>query len=68
MTKPLVVFACFLVGLLLMAIAILGMMGIWQNFLFFSLEPLRTSWQWPVGLLVAGGMAWFFGRLVLSSG
>ena len=65
MKRALVVFICFLVGALLIAIAWLGWSGIWQKFLFISLEPLQTSLEWVIGLTVAGFLVWLFGGILL---
>jgi hypothetical protein len=65
MKRALVVFACTIIGALLMAIAWLGWAGYWHKFLFVSLQPLETSMSWVIGLTVAGFLVWLFGGILL---
>ena len=67
MLKPFIVFGCFILGLLLIAVALFGMLGMWDSILFISLKPLQTSWEWPVGLIVAGLLVEFFGSIVMKT-
>jgi len=50
-----------IIGALLMIKALLGMFGIWQDFLPMLSEPLQESPQWVIGVMVAGGICLFFG-------
>jgi len=59
MLKGIVVIALIVFGGLLLAVALLGSMGVWDEFLSISLVPLRESWQWPTGLAVGGAACWF---------
>ena len=65
MGKALLIFVLFLIGALLIAVAWLGMFGIWQKFLFISLVPLQTSWEWVLGLTIGGVLVWVFGGILL---
>jgi hypothetical protein len=65
MGRALLVFVLFLVGALLIAVALFGMFGTWKNFLFISLEPLQTSPEWVIGLTVGGVLCWVFGGILL---
>lgn len=65
--KALVILACFVFGALLLAIAVFGMTGVWERFLFISLRPLQESLEWPVGLIVVGLLPWLFGATLLRT-
>lgn len=65
MKRAVIGFVCFIVGALLIATAWLGWAGYWHKFLFISLEPLQTSFEWVIGLTVAGFLVWLFGGMVL---
>jgi len=65
--KAVIVFGCFIFGALLMAIATFGMVGIWDKFLFIPLDALQESWEWAVGLIVAGFAVWFFGGILMRT-
>lgn len=67
MVKALMVFGFFALGVLLIAIAAFGMTGLWDKFLFISLKPLQESWKWSVGLIVAGFVSGFFGRILMRT-
>ena len=67
MGKALLVFGLFILGGLFIAIALFGMVGIWEKFLFIPLEVLRESWEWPVGLIVAGLLCWLFGGILIRT-
>jgi hypothetical protein len=65
MVKALIVFLSFIVGCLLIVIAIFGMTGAWDKFLFFPLTGLQQSLEWSLGLIGAGFACWFFGGILL---
>ena len=65
MIKALWIFGFFVLAALLFAIALFGMTGVWDEFLFISLRPLQESWEWPVGLIVAGFASGFFGSILV---
>ena len=65
--KAVIVFATFIIGGLLVAIALFGMTGLWDKFLFIPLDALQESWEWAVGLIVAGVFVWFFGGILVRT-
>jgi hypothetical protein len=67
MRRALAVFILFAVGALLLTITLLGAMGVLEKFLFISLEPLRTSWEWSTGLAIGGGFCWFCAGLIIRT-
>ena len=67
MRRALAVFILFAVGALLLTITLLGTMGVLERFLFIPLEPLRTSWEWSIGLALGGGFCWFCAGLLIKT-
>ncbi len=67
MMKPLVVFGCFVLGLILIAVPLFGVTGVLDSILFISLRPLQESWQWTLGLIASGFVVWFFGGIALRA-
>lgn len=65
--KALIVFGTFIVGLFLIAVATFGMVGLWTKILFIPLTALQQSWEWSVGLIVAGLMFWLFGGILMRT-
>lgn len=66
MKTALEVIACVVVGGLLIAIAWFGWSGIWEKFLFISLEPLQGSTQWLIGLTLGGIFVLALGGILLK--
>jgi formate-dependent nitrite reductase membrane component NrfD len=60
-TSNLVAGILCVIGLLLLTKALLGMFGMWTNFLPMLSERLQESPGWVIGVMVGGGLCLFFG-------